>query len=120
MDIQRFKQQLLKLDANLSAQEERQEKLGREESRDSARDVGDDSVADEATSEEFTQAELHSIVLQQVRDALRRIDNHTFGKCVVDGGPIDVKRLEALPWTPYCRKHQKLFEAAAGERSATF
>src|SRR5206468_6203094 len=86
----------------------------REQTRDfSARDVGDSSVADEAASEEFTQAELDSTVLRQVRDALRRIENHEYGKCVVDGGPIDEKRLEALPWTPYCLKHQRLFEAAA-------
>lgn len=112
MNIQSIKQQLLKLETDLSTQQERQVKLGREQTGDSARDLGDDSVADEAGSEDFTEAELHSIVLQQVRDALLRIDKHVFGKCIVDGGPIDEKRLEALPWTPYCRKHQKLFEAA--------
>jgi len=29
----------------------------------------------------------------------------------VDGEPIDEKRLEAMPWTPYCLKHQQLREA---------
>lgn len=120
MNIQSFNQRLLKLEEHLLAQQERQVKLGREQTGDSARDQGDASVADENASEDFTEAELNSTVLQQVRDALLRIHNHVFGKCIVDGGPIDSKRLEALPWTPYCRKHQKLLEAAARRRFATF
>jgi DnaK suppressor protein len=115
VDIQRFKQRLLELEAELSARTEREKQLGREQTRDSARDIGDSGVADEAASEDFAEAELNSTVLQQVRDALRRIDNQTFGKCLVDGAPIVAKRLEALPWTPYCLKHQKLLEAAARE-----
>jgi len=115
VDIQRSKQRLLELEAELSARTERAKQLGREQTRDSARDIGDSGVADEAASEDFAEAELNSTVLQQVRDALRRIDNHTFGKCLVDGAPIDAKRLEALPWTPYCFKHQKLLEATARE-----
>ena len=115
VDIQRFKQRLLELEAELSARTEREKQLGREQTRDSARDIGDSGVADEAASEDFAEAELNSTVLQQVRDALRRIDNHTFGKCLVDGAPIVAKRLEALPWTPYCFKHQKQLEATARE-----
>lgn len=120
MNIEHFRQRLLKLEADLSAQKERHVESAREQTRDfSARDVGDSSVADEAASEEFTQAELDSTVLQQVRDALGRIENHQYGKCIVDGESIEEKRLEALPWTPYCLKHQKLFEAAARRQFPT-
>jgi RNA polymerase-binding transcription factor DksA len=31
-------------------------------------------------------------------------------RCVVDGAPINEKRL--LPWTPYCLKRQQLFESS--------
>ena len=50
---------------------------------DAPGDVADASVADEAESTAFTDAELDASVLQQVRDALRRIDDGTFGRCVV-------------------------------------
>jgi DnaK suppressor protein len=120
MNIQHLKQRLLKLEADLSAQTERHLEFGREQTRDfSVRDTGDSSVADLAASEEFTQAELDSTVLQQVRDALQRMKDHVYGKCVIDGEPIDEKRLEALPWTPYCLKHQKLIEAAARQEFPT-
>ena len=81
----------------------------------SARTVNDTlevSVADEAASGEFADADRDSIVLKQVRDALARVDNGTFGACLVDGGPIEEKRLDAVPWTPYCVKHERLIEAA--------
>jgi DnaK suppressor protein len=45
-----------------------------------------------------------------VRAALTRIDDGTYGKCVVDGEPIGAKRLESVPWTPYCLKHQAELE----------
>jgi len=78
---------------------------------DTAADAGDASVADESESEDFTEAELDATVLQQVRDALRRIEEGTYGRCLIDGGPIETKRLDAIPWTPYCTRHQKLLEA---------
>jgi RNA polymerase-binding transcription factor DksA len=43
----------------------------------------------------------------------RRLIDGTYGQCLIDGGPIDPKRLEHVPWTPYCIKHQKLLEAAS-------
>ena len=55
-------------------------------------------------------------MLNQVRDALARIENGTYGHCLADGGPIDTKRLEAIPWTPYCLKHQELLKAGPSPR----
>jgi hypothetical protein len=43
-----------------------------------------------------------------VEDALKRIDDGTFGQCTVDGGLIDARRLDAVPWTPYCSTHERL------------
>ena len=110
MDVQDYKQRLRDVEAELSARIAHEREQAREQVVDSARDRADDSVTDEAESEDFTEAELDATVLQQVRDALQRIDDGTFGRCVVDGEPIEPKRLEAVPWTPYCLKHQKLLE----------
>jgi Rrf2 family nitric oxide-sensitive transcriptional repressor len=35
------------------------------------------------------------------------------GRCVIDGGPIEQKRLQSIPWTPYCLKHQQEIEERA-------
>ena len=119
MNVQEYKRRLLDVEKRLTSQTARGRERAREQVTDAAGDVGDASVADEAKSEEFTEAELDATVLQQVRDALGRIENGTFGRCAVDGGPIEPKRLEAVPWTPYCIKHQRLLEAASRPRMPT-
>jgi DnaK suppressor protein len=116
VNVQDYKRRLIDLEKRLTARVAGAQHRAREQVLDSAGDVGDASVADEAKTEDFTEAELDATVLQQVHDALKRIDDGTFGRCIVDGGPIEPKRLEAVPWTPYCLKHQSLLEAASRPR----
>ena len=119
MNVQHYKQRLLDLEKTLSARIRQEADHGRGEFIDSAHDVGDASVADALSSEEFTEAEHNADVLQQVRDALGRVEDGTFGTCIVDGGPIGEPRLEALPWTRYCLKHAQRLEVAASSRTPT-
>jgi DnaK suppressor protein len=119
VNVQHYQQRLLTLERRLSDRTRRETDLGRSQTADSSRDTGDASVADEAASADFAEAEADSTVLEQVRDALRRIDEGTFGKCIVDGGPIEPNRLDAVPWTPYCLKHQTGRERAAGSKMPT-
>jgi DnaK suppressor protein len=119
MDIQKVKEQLLALEIEFSARTKREAARGRGPSMDGHGDAGDASTVAETESEEFAEAELHSTVLTQVREALRRIGDGSFGRCVVDGGPIEAKRLEAVPWSPYCLKHQNLLEAASRLKTPT-
>jgi len=113
MNVQEYKRRLLALEARLSSRIARERAQARGQMIDTAADTGDASVADEAESEDLTEAELDATVQQQVRDALLRIEDGTFGRCVVDGGPIEPTRLEAVPWTPYCLKHQTLLDEAS-------
>ena len=113
MNASRYKQRLIELEARLSSRTAREVKSGRDQLIDTAADAGDESVADEAESEDFTEAQLDATILQQVQDALQRIEKGTYGQCLIDGGPIDPKRLDAVPWAPYCIRHQKLLEAAS-------
>jgi DnaK suppressor protein len=119
MNIQRYKQRLLELEKHLSARMQRETGREREEKFESVSDTGDASLDDQAASEDFTEAGLDSAELTEVRDALKRIEDGTFGKCIVDGGPIEPQRLEASPWTPYCLKHQQQLEATAPPRTPT-
>jgi DnaK suppressor protein len=116
MNIEHYRQRLLELEKSLSARTERAVAIGRGEFIDAAHDSGEASVADAMASEQFKEAELDSAVLKQVRDALSRVNDGTFGTCVVDGGPIEEKRLDAVPWTPYCLSHGEQLEAAASQR----
>jgi RNA polymerase-binding protein DksA len=41
-------------------------------------------------------------LLNDVREALNRIEQGSYGRCEECGRPIAEARLEALPYTPYC------------------
>ena len=41
-------------------------------------------------------------MLEAVEDALRRVDQGTYGKCTNCGAKIPEARLDALPYTPFC------------------
>jgi DnaK suppressor protein len=119
MNPNHFTRRLLEQEQELSARVERAMASVREPGDGSARDVGDESSTDELKEEQFAEAEADRMVLNQVRDALKRIDNGTFGTCVVDGEPIEEERLEAMPWTPYCLRHQQLREGTGPPRTPT-
>jgi RNA polymerase-binding transcription factor DksA len=82
-----------------------------------ARAWGDEASDDEQQGEQLTETVSDSALLTQVQDALKRIDNGTYGKCVVDDGQIEEKRLEAEPWPPYCLKHLQKLEGPASIRT---
>lgn len=48
-----------------------------------------------------------SNLLRNVRSALRRIDDGTFGVCLHCEEDISPKRLVAVPWAPYCIQCQE-------------
>lgn len=44
-------------------------------------------------------------LLQEIDDALARMEKGTYGVCEVEGTPIDFDRLQALPWARTHLKH---------------
>lgn len=49
-------------------------------------------------------------ILDEIDDALARIENHTYGICDGAGERIPKKRLQAIPWARYCVKCADLAE----------
>lgn len=49
-----------------------------------------------------------------VKDALARLDAGKFGICEECGQTVNLKRLEAVPWTRYCRDCQQEVESELG------
>ncbi len=114
MDTEKFKARLQEIEKELVAQINEAQEAVRETGDADVQDSGDVSVDDHIRDEQLTEADADSDQLTQVRDALQRIEDGTYGACVVDGKPIEEKRLEAMPWTPYCLEHQQQREDAEG------
>jgi DnaK suppressor protein len=77
----------------------------RENGEAEVRDTTDDATAQQGSAEALEEITLESQTLEQVEDALKRVADGTYGKCVICGRPISPARLEAIPWTPYCLDH---------------
>jgi len=71
------------------------------------RDSIDVATASQGTSEAFEEGSVVSQDLEQVQDALRRLEDGSYGKCAICGRPIEPARLEAIPWAPYCLDDQQ-------------
>lgn len=89
--------------------------------RTTREDGPDDSAAQAADSysKEFLshQSDTNFTQLNLVNAAIQRIDEMRFGHCQSCGKDIDRKRLDAVPWTPFCRACQESEEELASSSS---
>jgi DnaK suppressor protein len=83
---------------------------GRQTVADATQDVADQAVTSYQKELLFTQGTNGHVQLSQIRSALMRINEGSYGECLQCGNPIGAKRLEALPWTPYCIDCQEKIE----------
>jgi DnaK suppressor protein len=61
-----------------------------------------------------------SNLLRNVRLALRRIEEGTFGTCLHCEEEISPKRLNAVPWSPFCIQCQEQADRHQGEDNDMF
>jgi DnaK suppressor protein len=109
VDVEKYRQRLLTLEREFVRKLAREVEAARASAEDQS-EPGDQSVADELREAYFTLAQSDSQLLANVRAALRRIEDGTYGRCVVDGGPIEEERLAAVPWTAFCARHKQEVE----------
>ena len=83
---------------------------GRQTGADETQDVADQAVSSYQKELLFTQGTNGHSQLSLVRLALERIDEGSYGECLQCGTTIGEKRLDALPWTPYCIACQEKIE----------
>jgi RNA polymerase-binding transcription factor DksA len=98
--------------------EERRKSVSAEDSeqRDAELADYDQHPADQGT--ETLEAELDQTTLaileaeaKDVAEAQKRLEEGTYGQCIVDGKEIPAERLEAIPEALRCIEHQKQYDA---------
>ena len=110
IDTDRFRERLLEERKRVEAaiQYLREEHPGSlEEEIEESVGTSDNHLADTATAThdreiDYTLGENSEQVLAEIDDALRRIEDGTFGTCRTCGQPIAPERLEAMPWATQC------------------
>jgi len=58
--------------------------------------------------------------LRAIEDAIERIDNEDYGICANCEDPIEIKRLEAIPWARFCRACQEEMESRSSLGRSSF
>lgn len=111
-EINRFRDALEAKQAELASILRRRDEIAIEKSPDAIDEV------QRAAERELAIRNLdrESRLLRNVRAALRRIDQGTFGVCARCEEEISPKRLAAVPWAPYCIRCQE--EADRSQRAS--
>ncbi len=111
-DLNRFRQILEAKQAELSDIVKRRDEIAIEKSADAI-----DEVTRAAERElAIRNLDRESNLLRNVRAALQRIEDGTYGVCGHCEEDISPKRLAAVPWAPYCIKCQE--QADRNERDS--
>lgn len=74
------------------------------------RDEGDDAMAELEESTIFSLIELKYKEARQIEQALQRIEEGTYGRCISCGGSIALDRLEVMPFALRCHHCQEKME----------
>lgn len=82
-------------------------------------DLVDESVLSERKESRFAQADRDTKLLNEIQDALRRVADGTYGRCLEGGERINESRLMAVPWARYCVEHQRLHNTIAEDKQVT-
>jgi DnaK suppressor protein len=115
LDIQQIKRRLEEKKAELQAQigdldQAHPQPVDTTEISEGPQEFEETAVDFLETQEEQSVLVNEQALLTEVEAALKRIENGTYGLCVVCGKPIPEKRLEAIPWASLCVKDEEELE----------
>ena len=111
-DKKHFRQKLLEKRAELISVVQKTEDYGRQvNSEAEGMDLADKASSSYTKEFMFSKSDGDRQLLQEVVDALDRLDEGDFGKCMNCAEEVERKRLEAVPWSPFCLSCQAKDEA---------
>ncbi len=118
IDSGHYKQLLQTKEQELTDEIARFNEDARESQIAEVEDPIDEVISSQAKSAAFAVSSVAADTLMAVRAALQRIETGDYGFCVDCGREIGEKRLEAVPWTPYCLQDQERHDKEQAEPAA--
>ena len=100
--IEHYKKRLLERKLQLLDTVSKTEQDGRVADEEAAQDIADKATNSYTKEFLFKKSNDDRFILQLVQEALDRLENGGFGRCVACGGEVQQKRLEAVPWARHC------------------
>jgi DnaK suppressor protein len=105
-------QQLLQLRDYLIDQENSLEAQGEEvQPKDQQQADAESATVISLRDMAFAQAMTYNELIEEVNEALSRIEQGTYGRCELTGKPIPADRLDAIPWTRFTAEAEAQLES---------
>ena len=92
--------------------------LGMESDDGGTQDLADKAASSYAKEFLYSLSNTERSVLEQVEEAIERIDDGEYGTCAECDQKITKKRLDAVPWARYCVPCQEQVEQGVREEVA--
>jgi DnaK suppressor protein len=89
---------------------ERDKAAGNHVNDDGIQDLADKAASAYSKELNFSLSDTERNLLMQIDEAFVRMKNGTYAVCTNCGTTIGEKRLQAVPWTPFCIDCQELQE----------
>jgi DnaK suppressor protein len=89
---------------------ERDKAAGNHQNDDGIQDLADKAASAYSKELNFSLSDTERNLLMQIEEAFVRMKNDAYGVCTNCGAVIGEKRLNAVPWTPFCIDCQELQE----------
>jgi DnaK suppressor protein len=107
---QAYEDALRKKQRELHDSFERDKVAGNAQPDDGIQDLADKAASAYSKELNLSLSDVERNVLISIDEAFVRIRDNTFGVCTNCSNTIGEKRLQAIPWSPYCIDCQELVE----------
>jgi DnaK suppressor protein len=109
-EMEKYRRLLDDKKSSLSAEIAKTRSAEEETTEESTQDIADRAVSSYTREFLYSLTDGERNTLLHIDDALARIDEGTYGLCLNCGQLMTEKRLNAVPWAPYCLDCQELSE----------
>lgn len=100
--LKSYKEKLLAKKTEILDAYSKNKTYGMEADGDGAQDVADKAANSYTKEFLFSLSNTEREMIQQLDEALLRLDEKKFGRCTSCGSDVNQKRLEAVPWASLC------------------
>ena len=106
-----FKERLLLKKQQLLEAFNKNKSYGKEADGEATQDIADKAANSYTKEFLFSLSNTERDILQQVDEAIVRLDGRRFGTCASCEEEMNLKRLEAVPWARFCLSCQEKQES---------